>query len=132
MNRQEPLARDTAGEQVDPGLLNSKLSADRMLMGWTNMTVSMIGFGFAIYEILRDKRVEGAVLPGANTPRNVGMYLVATGTVGIVMGSVSYVRTLRRLRARHRFSFAQPALITALMMCGLGLSMCVAIVTRIF
>ena len=96
------------------------------------MTVSMIGFGFAIYEILRDKRVEGAVLPGANTPRNVGMYLVVTGTVGIVMGSVSYVRTLWRLRVQHRFSLAQPALVTALMMAGLGLSLCFAIAVRIF
>jgi uncharacterized membrane protein YidH (DUF202 family) len=96
------------------------------------MTVSMIGFGFAIYEVLQGDRVEGVLLPGGNTPRNVGMFLVATGTVGIIMGSVSYVHTLRRLGARHRFSLAQPALITALMMCGLGLSLCVAIAPRIF
>lgn len=129
MSKQEPAAK--TAEPISTDAMRLKDSADRTLMTWTNMTVSMIGFGFAIYEILRDKRVEGAVLPGANTPRNVGMYLVVTGTVGIIMGSVSYVRTLRRLRARHDFSFAQPALITALMMCGLGLSLCVAIVMRI-
>jgi uncharacterized membrane protein YidH (DUF202 family) len=128
-SKQEMAAR--TAQLIDPEAMRLKDSADRTLMTWTNMTVSMIGFGFAIYEILQDKRVEGAVLPGANTPRNVGMYLVATGTVGIVMGSVSYVRTLRRLRARQDFSFAQPALVTALMMCGLGLSVCVAIATRI-
>jgi uncharacterized membrane protein YidH (DUF202 family) len=130
MSKQEPAAK--TDEPIDLNVLHFKDSADRTLMTWTNMTVSMIGFGFAIYEILRDKRVEGAVLPGANTPRNVGMYLVATGTVGIVMGSVSYVRTLLRLGARHRFSLAQPVLVTAIMMAGLGLSMCVAIVLRIF
>jgi putative membrane protein len=130
MSEREPAPKTT--KAIDLDVLRLKDSADRTLMTWTNMTVSMIGFGFAIYEILRDKRVEGAVIPGANTPRNVGMYLVVTGTVGIVMGSVSYVRTLRRLRARHGFSFAQPALITALMMCGLGLCLCVATVTRIF
>ncbi len=130
MSRHAPAAN--SDEPIDVDVLRLKDSADRTLMTWTNMTVSMIGFGFAIYEILKEKRVEGAVLPGANTPRNVGMYLVVTGTVGIVMGSVSYVRTLRRLRARHDFSFAQPALVTALMMCGLGLCLCVAIATRIF
>ena len=130
MNKQEPAAKTT--EPIDLDAMRLKDSADRTLMTWTNMTVSMIGFGFAIYEILQEKRVAGAVLPGGNTPRNVGMYLVATGTVGIVMGSVSYMRTLRRLGARHRFSLAQPALIVALMMCGLGLSLCIAIATRIF
>jgi uncharacterized membrane protein YidH (DUF202 family) len=128
MSRQEPAAG--TAEPIDLDAMRLKDSADRTLMTWTNMTVSMIGFGFAIYEILRDRRVEGAVLPGANTPRNVGVYLVAAGTVGIVMGTVSYVRTLRRLG--DRFSLVQPALVVALMMCGLGLSLCVAIATRNF
>ena len=130
MSRQEPATK--SAEPINLDVMRLKDSADRTLMTWTNMTVSMIGFGFAIYEILRDKRVEGAVLPGANTPRNVGMYLVVTGTVGIVMGSASYVRTLWRLRVKHRFSLAQPALVTALMMAGLGLSLCFAIAVRIF
>ena len=130
MSKQEPAAKIAA--PIDLDVMRLKDSADRTLMTWTNMTVSMIGFGFAIYEVLQGDRVQGAVLPGANTPRNVGMYLVATGTIGIIMGSASYVRTLQRLRGRHRFSLAQPALVTALMMCGLGLSLCIAIACRIF
>lgn len=122
MSKQEPAAR--TAEPINLDVMRLKDSADRTLMAWTGMTMSMIGFGFAIYEVLHDKSLEGAVLPGAHTPRNVGMYLVVTGTVGILMGTVSYARTLWRLRGRHRFSFAQPPLVVALMMSALGLFLC--------
>ncbi len=129
MSNQEPAAK--VGEPISLDVVRVKDSADRTLMTWTGMAMSMIGFGFAIYEVLHDKRLVGAILPGANTPRNVGMYLVATGTIGILMGTVSYVRTLWRLRAWHRFSFLQPPLVVAIMMSALGLFLCFTIGSRL-
>jgi len=131
MDKEESPAKDIL-EQIDLRALNIKLAADRTLMTWASMTLSMISFGFAIYEILQGQLEKGVPLPAENTPQNVGAFLIVTGTVGIVMGIVSYVRTLWRLRARHRFSLAQPPLVVALMMSGLGLFLCFTIAAHIF
>ncbi len=84
------------------------------------MTISMISFGFAIYKILQQNHVEGAFFRGANTPRNVGLFLIDAGTIGILMGIVSYVRTLRHLRPLRHFRLMQPALAMALLISVFG------------
>jgi uncharacterized membrane protein YidH (DUF202 family) len=119
------------GELTEFDVMRLRDSADRTLMTWTNTAVSTIGFGFAIYEVLRGNEAHGWILPSANTPRNVGVYLVAAGTMGIIMGSVSYVRALRRLGAPRRFGFVRPALVMALLMTGLGLTLCAVIAAQI-
>jgi putative membrane protein len=127
MDKQDWQPSGPAVEPINLQLMSFKMAADNALRSWTSMTISMISFGFAIYKILQQGHVTGAVLPGGNTPRNVGLFLIVAGTVGIAMGTVSYVRTLRRLRPLQHFGFAQPALAMALLMFVLGLVLSIKI-----
>jgi putative membrane protein len=119
-----------SAEAVNLGLLNIKMAADRTLMAWTSISLSLLSFGFVIAKILAGYNVKSVVFPGANTPRNVGMFLVVSGTLAIMMGMGSYVRTLRRLRPLQQFGFMQPPLILALLMFCLGLFLCIGTVLR--
>jgi inner membrane protein YidH len=127
MDERDSPASGPAAEPINLQLMSFKMSADNALRSWTSMTISMISFGFAIYKILQQVHAKGAVLPGGNTPRNVGLFLIVAGTVGIVMGIVSYVRTLRQLRPLQRFGLAQPALAMALLIFVLGLVLSIKI-----
>ena len=131
MDEQEEVTGKSTAEQLDLGTMNTKMSADTALRSWTSMAISTISFGFAIYKILEQNRVEGAILRGANTPRNVGLYLVVAGTIGILMGMVSYVRTLYHLRPLRHFRLAQPALVMALLISALGLTLSLYITAKL-
>jgi putative membrane protein len=132
MDKQDWQQNDPAAERIDLQLMNFKMAADNALRSWTSMTISMISFGFAIYKILQQNHVEGAFFHGANTPRNVGLFLIDAGTVGIVMGIVSYVRTLRHLRPLQHFRLMQPALVMALLISVLGLILSIRITASLF
>jgi putative membrane protein len=131
MNEREASAGKSA-EPLNLGVMNTKMSADAALRSWTSMAISMISFGFAIYKILEQNHVEGAFFPGTNTPRNVGLYLIDAGTIGILMGIVSYVRTRGQLRPLQHFRLTQPVLVMALLICLLGLILSVRITTKLF
>ncbi len=132
MDKQDWQPSGPAAEPINLQLMSFKMAADNALRSWTSMTISMISFGFAIYKILQQDHVKGAVLPGGNTPRNVGLFLIVAGTAGIVMGIVSYVRILRRLRPLQHFGFAQPALAMALLIFVLGLVLSTKITILLF
>jgi putative membrane protein len=132
MNEQEAPTGKSAAEHPDLGVMSYKMSADAALRSWTNMTISMISFGFAIYKILQQNKVVGAFFQGANTPRNVGLFLIDAGTIGILMGIVSYVRTLRQLRPLRHFRLMQPALAMALLISVLGLVLSIRITASLF
>ena len=85
---------------VDMQALDSnKLAADRTLMAWVRTALSMIGFGFFIYElfqVIQQQSTVAALRPQA--PRNLGLTLTGLGTVVAVVAAIqhwSYVRSLR-------------------------------------
>jgi putative membrane protein len=112
--------------------LTVKMAADRSLMAWISTGLSMISFGFALYKILQGYQVQTGGLPQPNTARNVGMFLLASGTLGIVMGTVSYWHTLRELRPLRHFRFAQPVTVMAVLMGALGIVLSIVIATRMY
>jgi uncharacterized membrane protein YidH (DUF202 family) len=132
MSIEDSTPEDRAAGRVDLRLMNSKIAADSALMAWTNMTISLTSFGFAIYEILHQRQEEGASLPATNAPQYVGLFLILLGTAGISMGIAAYLQRLRQLRALRHFGFAQPVLIMAMLMFGLGMFLIVNIIVRVF
>jgi putative membrane protein len=78
----------------------TRLSADRTLMSVIRTSLSLIGFGFTIYQVFQ-KMYEAQVLKSARAPRRFGEALVMLGIGMLVVGigyHVAFMLGLRRLR----------------------------------
>ena len=107
------------------------MAADRSLMAWERTSLSLSGFGFAIYKILDAFQVPGGPVHRLHMPRDVGLFLVALGTVAMVLGSVEYWYRLKNLRRIRGFRQIQPSLALAMIMSVAGVFMFGAMLTRI-
>lgn len=98
-----------AGPGADLSLTNTQLSWQRSdlanlrtLLAWARTSVSMIGFGFTIYNFYRGFLEDLATAGRADAARNLGLALGAAGTVAMVVAVWNYRavnRSLARLRA---------------------------------
>lgn len=70
--------------------MRSDLSNLRTLLAWVRTSVSMIGFGFTIYNFYRGFLEDLASGRGADSARNLGLALVAAGTFAMVIALWNY------------------------------------------
>lgn len=80
------------------------MSPDRTLMPVIRTSLSLIGFGFTIFQVFQNL-LEAAIVKRAQAPRNFGQALVLLGVAALVMGIVYHIRfmlELRRLRHQMR------------------------------
>jgi putative membrane protein len=97
------------------------MAADRTLMAWTRTSISMISFGFSIYKIMDNFREQGMSLSGnPNGPRNLGLFLIAVGTVSLGMGMMEHWHMKRALEKKPRFLLLNPSFLTSMTIILLG------------
>ncbi len=70
--------------------MRSDLSNLRTLLAWARTAVSMIGFGFTIYNFYRGFLEDIGGTRGDDAARNLGMALVAAGTFAMVVAVWNY------------------------------------------
>jgi inner membrane protein YidH len=92
---------ELANQRTDLAVLRSRMAADRTLMAWIRTSLSLISFGFTIYKFLQDlgtflQKNGGPEIP-VRGPRNLGLSLIALGTVGLVLASIEHWRSLNEL-----------------------------------
>lgn len=109
-------ANELAERRTNLAIKRTALGADRTLMAWVRTSLSMIGFGFTIYKFLRElAQLENSKLPD-NGPRNLGLTLVALGTVSLTVATLqnwSLMQELKRHASlRARFSLVRVVAIT--------------------
>ena len=114
----------------DLGEKRTIMAADRTLMAWIRTSLSMYSFGFTIYKFL-DTMAQQGQLERSGSPRAVGLFLVALGTLTVVFGTISYWVTLKDLQRAEVFRLGRPILLLALIMCVTGTALFVSIATRI-
>ena len=68
----------------------TRLAYERTLMAWVRTSVSMIGFGFTIYNFYRGFLEELAGSGRQDAARNLGVALVAAGTITMVIAIWNY------------------------------------------
>lgn len=123
---------DVTATQTDMAASRTLMAADRTLMAWVRTSLSMSSFGFTIYKVLQGFAEAGVNLPHQQTPRTVGLFLTALGTLAMVMGTVEYVQSLRELQALKDFRLMRPAFVMAILMSLLGLFLFFSIGIKLF
>ena len=75
------------------------LAADRTMPAGVRTSLSFIGFGFTIFNVLRyvQEHTPAAKLMRPETPRNVALFMLVAGTVPLFVMMIQYYRTLKRM-----------------------------------
>ena len=73
--------------------MRSDLSNLRTLLAWARTSVSMIGFGFTIYNFYRGFLEELAAAGRTDAARNLGLALVTAGTLAMVVAVFNFWAT---------------------------------------
>jgi inner membrane protein YidH len=123
----EKSANDLAQERTDLAVTRTTMAASRSLMAWVRTGLSMIGFGFTIYKFIQGLALE--VRPNAG--RNVGLFLIAWGTLSILFGCVEYWQSTHEIRAYHHVVIRRFPLVLAAVVGVLGVLMFLGVVLRI-
>jgi len=100
-----------AEERTDLALQRTIMASERTLMAWVRTAISMIGFGFSIYKFFQYQAEEIAAgnIRRPQAPRNLGMTLIALGTLGLSAAAWQHRRFLNEIGAgqgRHVWSIA--------------------------
>jgi len=73
-------------------------AADRSMLAGVRTALNFIGFGFAIYQVLRYLQEQSSVtFMRPQTPRNFGMFMLFAGTAPLIVMIIEYYRTLKRI-----------------------------------
>ncbi len=98
----------------------NRLALERTLMAWTRTSLSLIAFGFTIYQIFRYLSESDRLAAPLVSPQVFGFAMIVVGLSALILGWVQHRRELRELTAEFgpmRFSIAS---IVAAMIIGLG------------
>lgn len=100
-----------AGERTDLALQRTIIAEERTLMAWIRTSLSMIGFGFSIYNFFRylPEEIAAGSAQRPHAPRNLGMSLIALGTLALAAAAWQHRNFLRQIGAsekRHMWSIA--------------------------
>jgi putative membrane protein len=94
-----------AEQRTDLALERTIIASERTLMAWIRTAISMIGFGFSIYKFFQyqAEEIASGLVKRPQTPRNLGLTLIALGTMGLAAGAWQHRRFLNDLGAtQHR------------------------------
>lgn len=85
------------------------LAADRTILAGVRTSVSFIGFGFTIFNILKYLQEHSPirVMMRPHTPRNIGGFMLLAGIIPLFVMIIQYSRTLKRM-GRKESAFSNP------------------------
>lgn len=98
---QKERATILAEQRTELAIKRSAIAADRTLMAWVRTAISMIGFGFTIYKFFQylPSELAKGTISHPHAPRNLGLSLIALGTVALATATWQHVRFLKEIRA---------------------------------
>ena len=82
---------------TDLAFERTRMAAERTLIAWIRTALSMISFGFTIYKFLQAMQESQKVPIRPNGPRNLGLTLIALGTIGLIVACIQHRSLLKQL-----------------------------------
>jgi putative membrane protein len=100
-----------AEERTDLAIQRTIIASERTLMAWIRTAISMIGFGFSIYKFFQylPEDIAAGNISRPQAPRNLGMSLIALGTLALVAAGWQHRRFLNEIgvtQNRHVWSIS--------------------------
>jgi putative membrane protein len=111
-----------AEERTDLAVQRTVIAAERTLMAWIRTALSMIGFGFSIYKFFQYQAEEIAAgkIQRPQAPRNLGMTLIALGTLALAAATWQHRNFLREIRASQKSSVWSISFVVAIFVILIG------------
>ncbi|SRR5579883_1143597 len=83
--------------------IRTSLSAERTLMAWNRTSLSLIAFGFTIYQFFEkfQEATAGPNAPHPDAPRYLGLALIGVGTAGTLIALFQYWQIKRYLKGEE-------------------------------
>lgn len=136
-----------AGLSIEPtasnhfAWINTRLGLERTFMAWIRTAVSLIGFGFTIvqfFQRLQGMEPSNGRTMRAETPRDLGLALIATGVAALIISSIQYRRMILYLGSAPYRAIAveadrptrTPVFIAAIVMMFIGIAAFVSVFFR--
>jgi putative membrane protein len=87
--------------RTDLALQRTLFAAERTLMAWIRTAISMIGFGFSIYKFFEylPEEIAAGNIQRPRAPRNLGLTLVALGTLALAAAALQHWKFLKAIGA---------------------------------
>jgi putative membrane protein len=130
---QPKTANELASERTDLAVDRTVMAAGRTMMGWVRTALSLISFGFTIYKFMQAATQGAQVgLLRAQGPRRLGLFLIGLGVVSVVLGSIEYYQTVKRLSllSQTRYKALNFSFIVGILIGLLGLFLFITILTH--
>jgi putative membrane protein len=98
-----------AEERTQLAIERTIIASERTLMAWIRTALSMIGFGFSIYKFFQylPEEIAAGNIRRPQAPRNLGLSLIALGTLALTAAAWQHRSFLNRIGApqgRHVWS----------------------------
>ena len=112
-----------AEERTDLALHRTIIAAERTLMAWVRTALSMIGFGFTIYKFFQylPEQIAAGNVRRPQAPRNLGMTLIALGTLALVAAAWQHRRFLNVIGASQKRHIWSISFVVAIFVVLIGL-----------
>lgn len=97
--------------QVELAKGRNRIAAERSLMSWIRISLTLISFGFGIHKIT--EAIYGAVgdvINPVRAPRILGLAFIGLGTVAIAIAALEHQQELRRLQRPNYVYTPRPSL----------------------
>ena len=121
-----------AEERTDLAIKRTLIAAERTLMAWIRTAISMIGFGFSIYKFFQYQAEEIAAgnIRRPQAPRNLGMSLIALGTVALTAAAWQHRRFLKEIGANQTRHVLSVSFVVAICVILIGVITLYGVVLR--
>ena len=115
--------RVLAEERTDLAVHRTLIAGERTLMAWIRTALSMIGFGFSIYKFFQylPEEIAAGNIRRPQAPRNLGLTLIALGTLALVAATWQHWNFLKSVRSSQTRSVWSISFVVAIFVILIGL-----------